>query len=812
MKRTAFYSCKMKALRFGAIFMMVLAFLAVCASNPDKAFAEGSDITSMSFELVDPTLYEDLDGGFVYSDYEWNEEKGEYVGVKGYFQYECLAVICDEGSVLNITRGSGTKAYTADPYQNGFVSEDGELIDLNDLVVNCDQSFENQWKPGEKRSFTVTYKDVTCTVNVTIAANPIESISFTPANEAKLIENVSGYWDEFLGTYNPDTGEYEGKFDYFIYEVPQFSMGDQLTVKYRDGGDPSVYTLREYGEEGTLTSLAFVDGSGNMISPYQLSIETDQSYDNPWGPGLHTYDVIFCSRRAAVPIEVIAAEITDIKYIRKSGPMTAYEGYGCEARTQSGEPYFCYYHPDFEYGDIIEVTFSGGRTESYEYIIKYDDNGQYSSFFGARDNDIEKEYGEVKLDSRQDKTHWAPGADNKLYLSVGTFETSVPVEILENPVRSAVLNMDHEVIFKPDSAVIRTGDDGQPFKYYPLDEEEEYGAIFGEGDSITVEFKTGETVVYTYSRYGRFGYGFYDEEENKIYPWCYSVTSDQYSDHWTVGANNPLHISYLGHEMGPVNVVLDLHDISGCVIDVKDELPTYTGQPIEPEVTVFDEEDDVLKEGVDYTVTYHNNINVDTIGDGAWAEVEGIGKYYGTEKLSFWIQPKAVKEKQIEVESVTTTYDGKAHQPAVKSVKVNGVLLSKDDYDLEYMGWVALRNPRDYGVNVVLKRNYSGMRNVGYYIIPAATSITKLKPAKKAFTVSWKKKTKQTTGYQIQYSLNKNFKGAKSVIVSSKKTTSKKISKLKSKKRYYVRVRTYKKVDGKKIYSKWSKMGTVKTK
>ena len=52
--------------------------------------------------------------------------------------------------------------------------------------------------------------------------------------------------------------------------------------------------------------------------------------------------------------------------------------------------------------------------------------------------------------------------------------------------------------------------------------------------------------------------------------------------------------------------------------------------------------------------------------------------------------------------------------------------------------------------------------------------------------------------------------------VSKNKTTSKKISKLKAKKKYYVRVRTYKtvKVNGKntKIYSSWSKAKTVKTK
>ena len=79
--------------------------------------------------------------------------------------------------------------------------------------------------------------------------------------------------------------------------------------------------------------------------------------------------------------------------------------------------------------------------------------------------------------------------------------------------------------------------------------------------------------------------------------------------------------------------------------------------------------------------------------------------------------------------------------------------------------------------------------------------------------VKWKKKTTQVTGYQIQYSTDKNFKkGNKTVTVSKNKTTSKTISKLKAKKKYYVRVRTYKTVNGKKYYSGWTKAKTVTTK
>lgn len=88
-----------------------------------------------------------------------------------------------------------------------------------------------------------------------------------------------------------------------------------------------------------------------------------------------------------------------------------------------------------------------------------------------------------------------------------------------------------------------------------------------------------------------------------------------------------------------------------------------------------------------------------------------------------------------------------------------------------------------------------------------ATSITSLSAKDNGFTVKWKKKTK-ITGYQIQYSTNSKFKkGNKSIKIKSAKTVSKKITKLKVAKKYYVRIRTYK---GKK-YSKWSKVKSIKT-
>ena len=87
-----------------------------------------------------------------------------------------------------------------------------------------------------------------------------------------------------------------------------------------------------------------------------------------------------------------------------------------------------------------------------------------------------------------------------------------------------------------------------------------------------------------------------------------------------------------------------------------------------------------------------------------------------------------------------------------------------------------------------------------------------LKSAKKkgkVLTVKWKK-VSGVTGYQIQYSLKKNMKGAKTVTVKGAKKTSRKIKKLKKNKKYYVRLRAYKGNGKNRVYSKWTKIKSAK--
>lgn len=96
------------------------------------------------------------------------------------------------------------------------------------------------------------------------------------------------------------------------------------------------------------------------------------------------------------------------------------------------------------------------------------------------------------------------------------------------------------------------------------------------------------------------------------------------------------------------------------------------------------------------------------------------------------------------------------------------------------------------------------------------TSINKINAGKKSLTINFKKQSKNTSGYQISYSVKKTFADDKNKTVANFKSSSATISELKSNKKYYIRIRTYKtvKVNGKnvKMYGTWSKTKTAATK
>lgn len=151
------------------------------------------------------------------------------------------------------------------------------------------------------------------------------------------------------------------------------------------------------------------------------------------------------------------------------------------------------------------------------------------------------------------------------------------------------------------------------------------------------------------------------------------------------------------------------------------------------------------------------------------------------------------------------TYTGKSQTPSVKVTYGSYTLINGTDYTVSYSSNKYVGTAK---VKVTGKGIFTSSKTLYFKINPKGTSISKLSKGKKAFTVYWKKQSSQTSAYQIRYSLYKSMAKAKTITTTK---TYKKVTKLKSKKTYYVQVRTYKTVGGKRYYSSWSSRKYVKT-
>ena len=168
--------------------------------------------------------------------------------------------------------------------------------------------------------------------------------------------------------------------------------------------------------------------------------------------------------------------------------------------------------------------------------------------------------------------------------------------------------------------------------------------------------------------------------------------------------------------------------------------------------------------------------------------------------------------KTVKLRAKTLTYNGKVRKPTVKVTNSKGKAISSKYYTVTYPE--GRKKVGSYKVKIKFTGRYKGTVYRTFKINPPKSYVTDLDGKSKAFKVKWKKKTAQTSGYQIRYSTSSTFKTkyTKTLKVKGYNHSYKTIKNLKADKKYYVKVRTYKIVDGKYYYSAWSKKKTVRTK
>ena len=213
-----------------------------------------------------------------------------------------------------------------------------------------------------------------------------------------------------------------------------------------------------------------------------------------------------------------------------------------------------------------------------------------------------------------------------------------------------------------------------------------------------------------------------------------------------------------------------------------------------------------LVKNTDYTET------ITQTATGYTITLTGINNFNGSTSIN--VTENRVKPTStgnyITLSKSTYVYSGSANKPTVAVYNKSKKAISTYYYTVSYS---ANTNPGTAKVTVKFRNGYSGTITKTFTINPKATTLSSLTPASKAITVKWKKYATQTTGYEIQYATDSKFtKNKKTVAITKNSTTSKKLTKLTGKKKYYVRIRTYKTVSGKKYYSSWSASKNTTTK
>ena len=248
-------------------------------------------------------------------------------------------------------------------------------------------------------------------------------------------------------------------------------------------------------------------------------------------------------------------------------------------------------------------------------------------------------------------------------------------------------------------------------------------------------------------------------------------------------------------------------NISKATVTLEKESYIYDGKAKCPSVTVkFNEK--VLTLNKDYSVAYSNNVNPGT----AKATITGKGGYTGNVEKTFTIMPEEKNGITCAKKTYNVVY-------GAKSFKINASSKSKLTYVSSDSKVAAVdKNTgkvtiKGCGIATITVSTGTESVKVTIKVSPKKQTVKSVKAAKgRKLTVKWKR-DKTAAGYQVQLSLKNNFKKIeKNKKLAKNAKTEYKFTRLKAGKKYYVRVRSYKKSKNQTLYGAWSKIKTVKIK
>lgn len=468
-------------------------------------------------------------------EYEVNIENGD---VYAYYQFT------PEEDVTAVFTSYGECDTYGYIYQ-GSVSENNKVAQDDDSGSGANFSIVYDFEAGKTYIFAVKeYSEQDASFTIKLTEMNVESISYAPVEPYEIIENTNGYWSQRqVGYYDETDDEWYYEYEDFFYYYYDFKVGDVLTVSYKDGRVID-YSYTNEEESG------FVSEDGDFISTEDVLKESYQ-YNNHWVvDGEYNYfTVSYMGWECQVDVKIIENPVESIEFI----PLTSYSAIeninGGFQRywnydTAQWEEFFYYDMPIFQDGDKLVVHNNDSTTVTYVYSRDADVN--HGLFHSENDSFVyngDDENGVLRLENNQFDEHWVVG-ENYFTLEYMGKICEVPFVVEQNPIATVTLKLS-----KPYEAVESTNgywtqkeieyyDEENNEWYYEYEDYYRYYIPYlDDGDTLTIEYKNGETITYVYGAFHYddvYDWGFISED-GELLQGGYYFSSEQEIQPWDVG-------------------------------------------------------------------------------------------------------------------------------------------------------------------------------------------------------------------------------------------------------------------------------------
>lgn len=681
---------------------------------------------------------------------------------------EVEEIVIKQGTYCNVVTEGNTPLYHYRWYEAAnwiAVFNDGKEYTTYNRILEIDghnynfefidgQATLENWTAGNTYGAKAKFLGAECDIQITITDSPIKEVSF---GEIYVYENADGNWNHH---WDSDIGE---QIEYFRYNWSRFIP---YTVTYFDGTTSS--------------------GIGNYLfyndEYYGFETADTQLWNNEWQAG-NTYSVQIgvAGEKYTAYVKVLPSPVKSVRISNIVIPQ------GLEGETYTEyDPLlnkeFTYFRYEPQGFIDYSVTFKDGTVkEGNRYGFTYDGRSYGASIVGGMQNH---------------ENIWIPGNTYYITIDVMGAETVVPVYIKPIPEAASFgysIRYDNTVRIRECSKTDERLVIPKKFGDYTISEISSLEIAEEYINEICIPKSVDTLSMYDFS-----------EAENltKIY---YEGTESEWRD-----------ISHHYRGYGDIQIIYNYSDpawkeTADCEHFYDNDCDSECNLCLEIRSVgahkydnKCDTDCNICGDKREITHSYKTvTTNATTSKNGKIVKSCVVCGKVASTKIIYY--PKTVK-----LSATTYTYNGKIKKPTVTVKDSAGKTVSSSNYTVVYAS--GRKYVGKYKVTVKFKGNYTGTKTLYFTVNPPKTSVSKLTAYYKKLKVSITKKSSQVTGYQIQYSTSKTFKKNKTKTISNYKTNSAYLTGLASKKTYYVRVRTFKTVNGKKYYSSWSSYKYKKTK